>query len=78
MEKATPEKIMQLIAEAEVLDDPAELEPQSSLEDQGLDSIDFLKLYLAVEEAYGIKIPDEDMPGLGSVESIVAYVNTKI
>ena len=63
--------------ETGLCEDASEIDLDVTLMNQGLDSIDFLQLYLAVEEEYGIKIPDADMPALGSVKDIATYTNAK-
>jgi acyl carrier protein len=45
-----------------------------SLFDLGLDSLDHSALLLAIEERYGIKIPDADVERLDTVNRIAAYV----
>ena len=49
-----------------------------SLFDLGLDSLDHSAMLLALEEAYRIDIPDEDVDGLKSVNQIVAYLEQRI
>lgn len=39
------------------------------------DSLDAVELVMAVEEAFGIEVPDEDMSNLHTVADIVAYVD---
>ena len=45
--------------------------------DYGLDSLDFSAVLLALEEKYGLVIPDEDMDSLETVNQISAYVKRK-
>lgn len=45
--------------------------------DYGLDSLDFSAVLLALEEKYGLMIPDEDMDSLETVNQISAYVKRK-
>lgn len=45
--------------------------------DYGLDSLDFSAVLLALEEKYGVMIPDEDMDSLETVNQISAYVKLK-
>jgi acyl carrier protein len=77
MKNATPEKVLELLVQTGLCENASEIDIDITLMKQGLDSIDFLQLYLAVEEEYGIKIPDSDMPALGSVTDIVNYTNAK-
>ena len=45
-----------------------------SLLDLGLDSLDHATILLHVEEAFGVKIPDEAAPTLVSVATIADFV----
>jgi len=47
---------------------------KSSFRKHGLDSMDIASLLLALEESHGIKIPDQDVDKLDTVEDIVAYL----
>ncbi len=49
-----------------------------TLFDYGLDSLDFSAVLLALEEKYGVTIPDEDMESLETVNQITAYVEDNI
>jgi len=46
--------------------------------DCGLDSLDFSAVFLALEEKYGVTIPDEDMDSLATVNQISAYIEDRI
>lgn len=48
-----------------------------SLADQGIDSLSLFNILLILEEREGIKIPDEDLDQLISVQSIVQYLNSR-
>jgi acyl carrier protein len=41
------------------------------VEDLGIESVDVLSLLFELEEAFGCSIPDDEIPSLTSVESIV-------
>ncbi|CCH06367.1 hypothetical protein NH44784_024021 [Achromobacter xylosoxidans NH44784-1996] len=45
--------------------------------DQGIDSLSLFNILLILEEREGIKIPDEDLDQLISVQSIVQYLNSR-
>ena len=49
-----------------------------SLNEQGVDSLDKMNIFLAVEETYGLKIPDEDFDSLNTFDSISDYINQSI
>jgi acyl carrier protein len=44
------------------------------IEDLGADSLDAVELVMAIEEEFGIEVPDEEAEKLASVGDIIAYV----
>jgi len=44
------------------------------MEDLGADSLDVVELLMALEETFGVTVPDEDVPNLKTVKDIVDYV----
>lgn len=75
--KATIENIIEVIIEADVLGDVSEMENDISLLEQGVDSLDIVNIYLLLEEQFDIKIPDEDLEKVRTINNIVAYINNK-
>ncbi|EDP74915.1 phosphopantetheine-binding protein [Hydrogenivirga sp. 128-5-R1-1] len=72
------EDIIALIGEIESLKDKVKsLDPSASVYEQGIDSLDMLSVFLAIQEKYGIDIPDEDIPNLTSIKDIVEYINDR-
>ena len=72
------EDIIALISEIESLKDKVKnLDPSVSVYEQGIDSLDMLSVFLAIQEKYGIDIPDEDIPNLISLKDIVEYINDR-
>ena len=47
-------------------------------DDLGIDSLDSMELMMAVEDAYGISVPEEELPNLTSVKSIVDYIDNNV
>lgn len=76
--KATIENIKEVIEQAEVLGDVSELKNDIKLSEQGIDSLDIVNVYLLLEEKFGIKIPDEDLDKVTTINEIVEYVNSKL
>ena len=54
--------------------DPTYILPESELEGLGADSLDGVAIVSDLEEAFGIKIPDTDLPDLKTVGDLVACV----
>jgi acyl carrier protein len=46
--------------------------------DAGADSLDFFNLILAIQEAYGITIPDDDLSQVNTLEKLACYINEKL
>lgn len=45
-------------------------------EDLGADSLDAVELNMALEDAFGQAIPDEELAGMKTVGDIVAYLDS--
>ncbi len=53
----------------------AEIKPEAAfVEDLGADSLDLVELVMAMEEEFGIEIPDEDAEKIRTVGDAVSYV----
>jgi len=48
------------------------------LEDLGADSLDTVELIMALEEEFGIEIPDEDAEKAKTVGDVINYIDTKL
>ena len=71
------EKAKEIIAkELEVTLD--QLTPDAKfIEDLGADSLDTVELVMALEEEFGIEVPDEDAEKLQSVGDVIKYIEDK-
>lgn len=77
--KITEEKIIELLkSEVESRIDYDTLQTDLPLSDQGMDSLDSLTLFLAIEEEYGVKIEESEMDKLRSIDNIIEFVNNRI
>ncbi len=57
--------------------DAAEVTPEASfIEDLGADSLDTVELVMALEEEFGIEIPDEEAEKIATVKDAVEYIKT--
>ena len=49
----------------------------SSFKDQGLDSLDVSTLFLAINDEFGVEIPDEDYDSITSPDVLITYLAEK-
>jgi acyl carrier protein len=75
--QVTISEIRAIIEKTNVVKDMSTLGDDLSFGDAGIDSLDVFSIFLAIEETYGIKIPDEDLDAINSIETIVDYMNKR-
>ena len=74
MGSSTEEKVKQIIVEQLGVDE-AEVTPTASfIDDLGADSLDTVELVMALEEGFGIEIPDEDAEKITTVKDALSYI----
>ena len=57
---------------------PEEVTPTASfVNDLGADSLDTVELVMALEEEFGVEIPDEDAEKIITVEDAIKYIEKK-
>ena len=72
-----PEKVKNIIAE-QLGVKPEEVTPEAKfIDDLGADSLDTVELVMALEEEFGIEIPDEEAEKLVTVGDAVKYIGEK-
>lgn len=68
------EKISKIIAEQLVVD-IEDIKPESNIiDDLNADSLSVVEILMAIEEEFGLKVPDEDVPSLKTIKDIADYV----
>jgi len=74
----TQEKITEIIVE-QLGVKPEEVNPEASfIDDLGADSLDTVELVMALEEEFGIEIPDEDAEKIQAVGDAIKYIEEKL
>jgi len=75
---ATLEKVVKVVSEQLGVRDE-EVKPEAKfVEDLGADSLDTVELIMALEEEFGIEIPDEDAEKALTVGDVVSYIDAKL
>jgi acyl carrier protein len=75
--EAIATKVTSIIGEHLAVDE-AQLVPEANLvDDLGADSLDVVELVMALEEAFGIDVPDDDVENIRTIRDIVEYVSAR-
>ena len=75
---AIEERVKKSIAEQLGVEDE-EVNPESRfVEDLGADSLDTVELVMALEEEFGIEIPDEDAEKIATVQNAIDYISERV
>ena len=53
-------------------------DPDATFEDMGLDSLSFIEIQMAMQEEYGVAVPEEDANQVAAVGQAIEYVNRKL
>jgi len=68
------EKVRQIIVE-QLGVEPSEVTPTASfVDDLGADSLDRVELIMALEETFGVEIPDEEAEKISTVQNAIDYI----
>jgi len=68
------ERVKQIIVEQLGVDEGEVTPTASFVDDLGADSLDTVELVMALEEAFGIEIPDEDAEKIATVQDAINYI----
>lgn len=74
---AVAEKIKSIIAEQLGVKVEEVVDTASFIDDLGADSLDTVELVMALEEEFGIEIPDEDAEKITTVGDAIKYIEEK-
>jgi acyl carrier protein len=71
------DKVKEIIIEQLGVEDSAVSHETSLMKDLEADSLDAVEIIMAIEDEFGIEIPDEDAEKFHNVGDIVRYVEEK-
>ena len=72
------EKVKKIIVDRLGVDEAEVTMEASFVDDLGADSLDTLELVMALEEEFGIEIPDEDAEKIVTVGDAIKYIQEKL
>lgn len=67
-------RVLEILAELAGLA-VSDVKQDGTLADNGLDSLDAVELVVALEEDFGIEIPDTDAAKFTTVQDVISYIN---
>lgn len=67
-------KLKEIVVNQLGVDEAAVVSKAKFIEDLGADSLDIVELVMAMEEAFGVDIPDEEAENIRTVEDAVGYI----
>lgn len=68
------DRVKEIIVDQLGVDEDAVTMEASFVDDLGADSLDIVELVMALEEDFGIEIPDEDAEKIATVGDAVEYI----
>jgi acyl carrier protein len=71
---STDERVKQIIVEQLGVSEEEVTATAHFVDDLGADSLDQVELVMALEEAFGIEIPDEDAEKITTVKDAIEYI----
>jgi acyl carrier protein len=74
MASSVEDKVKQIIVEQLGVDESEVTPTASFIDDLGADSLDTVELVMALEEGFGMEIPDEDAEKITTVKDAVSYI----
>ena len=73
-DKSTEQKVKDIIVEQLGVNADQVVSEAKFIEDLGADSLDTVELIMALEEEFGIEVPDEEAEKLVSVGDVTRYI----
>ena len=76
MASSVEDKVKQSIVEQLGVDESEVTPTASFIDDLGADSLDTVELVMALEEGFGMEIPDEDAEKITTVKDAISYIES--
>jgi acyl carrier protein len=71
-------RVQDLVAEQLGLDRSDLVSGANILDDLGADSLDVVELVMAIEETFGLEVPDEEIEALRTIGDVEKYVTSRL
>ncbi len=73
-EKEIREKVVKVVKEKLSVEDDKIVDSAKYVEDLGADSLSLVDIAMALEDEFGMKIPDEDIEKISTIGSTISYI----
>lgn len=74
MTESVEARVKQIVVNQLGVEEASVVPKAKFIEDLGADSLDIVELVMAMEEAFGIDIPDEEAENLRTVDEAISYI----
>ena len=74
----TMDKIKQIVVDKLSVEESDITPEKKFIDDLGADSLDIVELIMALEEEFGVEIPDEDVEKIVTVNDAMDYIKAKL
>jgi acyl carrier protein len=74
MSVSVEDRVKQIVVSQLGVDEGAVVAKAKFIEDLGADSLDIVELVMAMEEAFGVDIPDEEAENIRTVQDAISYI----
>ena len=71
-------KVKEIVAEQLGRDENEVTSEASFIDDLGADSLDIVELVMAMEDEFGIEIPDEEAEKIKTVKDVIEYIKANV
>ena len=75
---ATEDKIKEIIVEQLGVSAEEVVAEASFIDDLGADSLDIVELVMALEEEWGLEIPDDDAEKIQTIQDAINYIEERV
>lgn len=70
------DQLIKIIASSEVLDSTSNFDPNKTFDENGIDSLDIMVVYIKVEEVLGITFSNSEVKNIRSPREMLIAINT--
>ena len=74
MSASVEDRVKQIVVNQLGVEETAVVGKAKFIEDLGADSLDIVELVMAMEESFGVDIPDEEAENIRTVEDAVTFI----